>query len=144
MRGRRGTCLAEEAATTPEQRREPSPRQPSAKEETSMYRTDIERVAEAGLSKCAFLEASPGAYLVAAILAGAYVAFGIGLICFLGAPLAATGSPVTRLVMGASFGIALTLVIFAGSELFTGNNMFGVVSALTGRVSWPRVLRLWL
>ena len=31
--------------------------------------------------------------------------------------------PFLKLVMGASFGIALSLVIFAGSELFTGSNM---------------------
>ncbi len=31
---------------------------------------------------------------------------------------------VRPLVMGATFGIALTLVIIAGSELFTGHTMF--------------------
>jgi nitrite transporter NirC len=36
--------------------------------------------------------------------------------------------------MGASFGIALSLVIFAGSELFTGNNMIFAISGLAKRV----------
>lgn len=63
-------------------------------------------------------------YMVSAMLAGAYVGIGIVLIFKLGAPLAAAGSPFQSLVMGAAFGIALTLVVFAGSELFTGNHMF--------------------
>ncbi len=29
-----------------------------------------------------------------------------------------------KLIMGATFGIALTMVVFAGSELFTGHNMY--------------------
>ena len=38
--------------------------------------------------------------------------------------LLAAQSPLQTMLMGMSFGLALTLVIFAGSELFTGNNMF--------------------
>ena len=37
--------------------------------------------------------------------------------------------------MGASFGIALALVIFAGSELFTGNNMVMAIGSLACEVS---------
>ena len=44
---------------------------------------------------------------------------------------------------GVSFGIALTLVIFAGSELFTGNNMIGVMGGLAGQVSWRQVAHLF-
>jgi nitrite transporter NirC len=74
-------------------------------------------------------------------MAGSYVGFGIALIFSLGGPLAAAGSPDMKLVMGASFGIALTLVIFAGSELFTGNNMVGVIGGLSRSVTWGQVLQ---
>jgi nitrite transporter NirC len=108
-----------------------------------MVQTEIDKMSQTAAKKVAFFEASPGPYLLMSMLAGAYVAFGISLIFFVGAPLAAAGSPATKLLMGASFGIALTLVVFAGSELFTGNNMFGVVGALSKRISWMQVLKLW-
>jgi nitrite transporter NirC len=108
-----------------------------------MYRVDLERLAEAAARKCDFVEQSLGPFLISSVLAGVYLGFGIGLILTVGAPLAASDSPLTRLVMGISFGIALTLVIFAGAELFTGNNMLGVIGALSRYVSWGKVLNLW-
>ena len=56
--------------------------------------------------------------------------------------MAAAGSPVVKLVMGVSFGIALTLVIFAGSELFTGNNLIGTIGGLTRSLTWAQVIQL--
>src|SRR5258708_19827328 len=108
-----------------------------------MFKNEIQKMSQAALKKIQMMETAPLQYLVLSAFAGIYVAFGIALILFLGAPFAAAGSPATKLVMSASFGIALTLVIFAGSELFTGNNMFGVVGALSGEVSWANVGRLW-
>src|SRR5262249_55560723 len=40
-----------------------------------------------------------------------------------------------RLLMGVCFGGALTIVIFAGSELFTGSNLVLTLGVLTGRCS---------
>jgi len=62
-------------------------------------------------------------YLLSAALAGAYVGIAIVLLVSVSAPLAAAGSPMTKLVQAAVFGLALTLVVFAGAELFTGNAM---------------------
>jgi nitrite transporter NirC len=70
------------------------------------------------------------------VLAGAYLGFAITLIFSVGAPFAAAGSPAFKLVMGAAFGVVLALVIFAGSELFTGNNMVCMIGALTRVISW--------
>ena len=65
----------------------------------------------------------PAGYLKSSVLAGGYVGIAVVLLVSVSAPLAAAGSPVTRLVQGAVFGLALTLVVFAGAELFTGNVM---------------------
>lgn len=81
---------------------------------------------------------------ISAMLAGAYVGIGIVLIIKLGAPFAAASSPFQTLVMGASFGIVLTLVVFAGAELFTGNNMFFTMSTLAGRTSIGDTLKNWV
>jgi nitrite transporter NirC len=55
-------------------------------------------------------------------LTGAYFGFGIVLIFFVGALLAGTQlAPFMELIMGARFGMALSLLIFAGYKLFTDN-----------------------
>jgi len=62
-------------------------------------------------------------YLLSAALAGAYVGVAVVLLVSLSAPLVTSGSAAAKLVQAAVFGIALTLVVFAGAELFTGNAM---------------------
>lgn len=59
--------------------------------------------------------------LIASMLAGAYVGIGIILIFTLGAEVT---PELRKLVMGGTFGIALTLVVIAGAELFTGHTLF--------------------
>lgn len=107
-----------------------------------MHHADHERIAGVAKKKAGFLDTSLGGYFVLSAMAGVYLGFGIALIFSLGAPLAAAGSPAVKLVMGASFGIALTLVIFAGSELFTGNNMVGAIGGLSRSVTWGQVFQL--
>jgi nitrite transporter len=103
----------------------------------------IAGVAAAARAKAGLLRNSPRQYLVLSVLAGAYVGLGIVLIFAIGAPLQAAGSGATKAVMGASFGVALTLVIFAGSELFTGNNLIMTVGALSRTVTVGALGRIW-
>lgn len=65
----------------------------------------------------------PARYLVAAMLAGAYIGVGVVLMVATAGPFLADGAPAERLVAGGVFAAALTLVVFAGAELFTGNVM---------------------
>lgn len=108
-----------------------------------MFTESVRSIVEAAAKKRDFMNEHPLRYFISAMLAGAYVGLGIILIFSLGAPLAAIKSPVQSLVMGASFGIALTLVIFAGSELFTGNNMFFTASTLARRTSVKDLGKNW-
>jgi nitrite transporter len=101
----------------------------------AMYTVDVQRMAELAKKKADYLEARPLGYGLLSVMAGAYLAFGICLIFAVGAPFAAGGSAGLKLVMGTSFGIALTLVIFAGSELFTGNNMVCAIGMLARAIT---------
>ncbi len=100
-----------------------------------MYTVDIERMVELAKKKVDYLRSHPMGYLILSAMAGIYLGFGICLIFSVGAPFWAEGSAGLKLVMGASFGIALTLVIFAGSELFTGNNMVCVIGTLARAIT---------
>ena len=108
-----------------------------------MEHETITTMAAAARAKAGLLRQGPRQYLVLSALAGAYVGLGIVLIFAIGAPLQAAGSGATRAVMGASFGVALTLVIFAGSELFTGNNLVMTVGALSRTVTPGALAKVW-
>lgn len=108
-----------------------------------MYSESVNNGADVAKNKIKYLNRSPMAYLTASFLAGAYVAIGIVLIFCVGAPLAGQNSIFLKTLMGVSFGIALTLVVFAGSELFTGNNMYMVIGLLKKETSWGDLIRVW-
>jgi nitrite transporter len=109
-----------------------------------MTEATIESATAAAEAKAVYLRENPLGYLVLALLAGTYIGFGIVLIFAIGAPLLAANSPAAKLAMGASFGIALALVIFAGSELFTGNTMVMTIGLLRGRSSPLDLALVWL
>ena len=109
-----------------------------------MTEETVTEAAGAAATKARYLFSNPLGYLILSMLAGIYVGFGIVLIFALGAPLLAANSPAAKLAMGASFGIALSLVIVAGSELFTGNNMVMAIGLLRRTVSPWAVGGVWL
>ena len=94
-----------------------------------MYADTLESMIKVAERKLEALRRSPGGFFVASMLAGAYVGMGIILIFTLGnqAP-----PELQKLIMGATFGIALTLVIIAGAELFTGHTMFMALRGFGG------------
>ncbi len=109
-----------------------------------MFTETKNALSEAAVKKIGFLKKSLGRYLVASSWAGTYVGFGIILIMVIGSFGSTAGSPYTKAFMGLSFGIALSLVIMAGSELFTGNNLIMVVGALDKKVTWLDAVKIWL
>ncbi len=109
-----------------------------------MFNNDIEKLSCMTEKKIKDMNDSPSRYGAMSALAGAYLGFGIVLIFSVGAPLAGTQfAPFMKLIMGASFGVALSLVIFSGSELFTGNNMIFAVGKLKNRVSFHAIFKLF-
>jgi nitrite transporter NirC len=83
-------------------------------------------------------------FLFSSALAGAFVGVGIVLMAATTGPLAAANSPAVKLVAAAVFGVALTLVIMAGSELFTGLNMIMLQGLAAGVVNAVEVLFVWI
>ena len=105
-----------------------------------MYLETVDHFAGVAAKKSDFLRRTPVSFWVSAMMAGAYVGLGIILIFSIGSDV----DPAYRaLVMGASFGIALTLVVFAGSDLFTGHTMFMSLGLLRGRVGITDLIGCW-
>jgi nitrite transporter NirC len=94
----------------------------------------VASLAETAQQKTKLWMAHPAVAFVYAAMAGLFIGLGIALIFAVGAPFAEAHSPALKLVMGTSFGIALSLVIFAGSDLFTSNTMTLPLAAVRGLV----------
>ena len=82
-------------------------------------------------------------YLLSSAFAGGYVGVAVVLLVSVGGPLAASGSAATKLVQGAVFGVALTLVVFAGAELFTGNVMYMLQGLSARTVRMGQLVAVW-
>jgi nitrite transporter len=109
-----------------------------------MFNDVIEKVSNSSVAKSNLLKRSKGKYLVSSALAGMFVGFGIILIFTIGGLLSSVNSPATKIIMGMSFGVALSLVIMAGSELFTGNNMVMTIGALEKKVTLSDTFNIWI
>lgn len=109
-----------------------------------MFAEEINKVTHIAENKIKYMLKSPLGYLLLSALAGIYLGFGIVLIFSVGGPIAAAGGGAyLKLIMGACFGVALSLVIFAGSELFTGNNMVFAVGRLRKKVGVRSIVILF-
>ncbi|MDG5787072.1 formate/nitrite transporter family protein [Evansella sp. AB-P1] len=108
-----------------------------------MYKDTMETLTNMGIAKVNLLNNSKGRFLASASLAGAYVGLAVVLSFTLGGLFTTLSSPIASLLVGLSFGIALVLIIFAGAELFTGNNMILTVSTLSGATTWRDTIVNW-
>lgn len=107
-----------------------------------MFEADYDAMAKGAVGKASFLQKNPLGYFTASALAGAYIGFGILLSFTVSGTLA--GLPAAKMAMGASFGIALSLVVIAGAELFTGNNMVMAAGVLKKTTTMADLVKLWI
>ncbi len=104
-----------------------------------MYLETVDKFAALAAKKVIAQKKSPSAFFVSAMMAGAYVGLAIILIFTLGNDV---DPSVRKLVMGTCFGISLTLVIFAGSELFTGYTMYMSIGWFRRRTTLAESIKL--
>jgi formate/nitrite transporter len=97
------------------------------------------RAEETGVAKASL---NTERLLVLAVLAGAFIAMGAVFATTVTAGSGDLAFGVTRLLAGLTFSLGLILVVVAGAELFTGNNLI-VMAWASGKVSSARVLRNW-
>jgi formate/nitrite transporter len=121
--------------------------------ETVMPSAMAARAEETGVKKA---HADPSTVLVLSLLGGAFISFGAIFATTVGAgtvPIASAdgaaafvASPpygLVRLLNGLAFSVGLLLVVIAGAELFTGNNLI-VMAWASGKVRTSELLINWL
>jgi nitrite transporter NirC len=105
-----------------------------------MYLETINALSDVAKKKATLIRDNPLSFFIGALMAGAYVGMGIILVFTLGGRLDPSIRP---LVMGSCFGIALTLVVFAGSELFTGHTMYMTIGYLQRKTGLKDLSKAW-
>jgi len=111
-----------------------------------MYSETVHALGEQAGVKLTEQRRSLVGHLVRSAMAGMYVGGAIVLIFTIGgllAPLYPQSPGAVRVAMGICFGGALTIVIFAGSELFTGSNLVLTLGVLTGKARVRDLLANW-
>jgi nitrite transporter NirC len=109
-----------------------------------MYTEAVQTLADQAVAKLAAQRRSLPAHLVRSMLAGMYVGAAIVLIFTIGGTLSKDSPGLVKMTMGICFGGALTIVIFAGSELFTGSNLVLTLGTLTRKTTWKDLLDNWI
>jgi formate/nitrite transporter len=84
----------------------------------------------------------PWRVLALSLLAGAFIALGAALFTIVTHDASALGAGVLRLIGGLAFCLGLVLVVVAGAELFTGNNLI-VMAYVDGQVTLKQLLNNW-
>ncbi|PIW11064.1 MAG: FdhC protein, partial [Caldiserica bacterium CG17_big_fil_post_rev_8_21_14_2_50_35_7] len=98
-----------------------------------------EKMRDVGIGKC---KIPMKKFFVLAILAGAFIAFGAQLSILVGSDVT-LGFGFTKFIAASVFTVGLMLVVVAGAELFTGDNLI-VISALEKKVKWGELLKAWI
>jgi len=108
-----------------------------------MYSKEIHNLAHSAEVKSTLLRRSKGRYLVSSMLGSLFVSLGIMLIYTIGGIMHHNGIETYKILMGASFGVALSLVLMAGGDLFTSNAMIMTMGALEKTVTWVDAVKIW-
>lgn len=109
-----------------------------------MYSKEIDSLAHSAEVKSDLCKASKSRYLVSAMLGSLFVSLGIMLIYSIGAIMSHNGVGTYKILMGASFGVALSLVLMAGGDLFTSNAMIMTFGVFKKTVKLKDAAMIWL
>lgn len=109
-----------------------------------MFQDEFQAVCNAAKGKLELMKKNPLGYFVSSMMAGVFVSFGSFITFVMGTPLKEAGDSMTKFVMSFCFAAALSFVIMAGAELFTGNNFVMTAGAITKTVSWVDTIKLWI
>lgn len=109
-----------------------------------MFRNDYLTMCGNGVKKWALFRSNPMAYLISSTVAGMFISLGSFASMAIGGFSTAAGSTSTKFLVSLVFAAALSLVITAGCELFTGNNMIMAAASLNKDIRWRDTFVLWL
>ena len=108
-----------------------------------MYRGTYNNLCASAAAKEKLYHSSPLGYIFASLMAGIFVTFGGMVAMTVGGYLQPLMGAASKLPAALAFSSALSLAIFAGCELFTGNNLVFAGASFEKKMPWLTTLKLW-
>lgn len=108
-----------------------------------MYDETLKKMINNGLFKKKMIKEDFARYFVLAMLAGVYIGIAMFFIFAIAAPFHEVEAPGAKALLGAGFAVGLTLVVFAGAELFTGTTMYMTIGKLSGETDFKDMFTVW-
>lgn len=107
-----------------------------------MYKDIIIGLTNSANTKKNLLEGSLFKYMVASILAGFFIGMGMLIMTLSASIFSPLPIPVVKFINGFVFSLALSFVVFAGGELFTGNVLVTSVGRLNKKIDTGTLLKI--
>ena len=102
-----------------------------------MFHEEYTALCNAGVAKNNLLKKNPLGYFISSMVAGMFISFGSMVAFVLGQSMDGNGAAAAvKLIQSIAFASALSLVVMAGAELFTGNNLVMAAASLRKKVCW--------
>lgn len=109
-----------------------------------MYKEEMDALCHSAEKKIGLYNKGITKYIMISLLGGLFVGLGVMLLYSVGGILDHSGFGATKIIMGISFGVALSLVMMAGVDLFTSNSLVMTIGALYKKVSWLDMVKILL
>lgn len=105
---------------------------------------DVEVFSNAAKGKVNMLREQPGKFFLRTIMAGFFIAVAMIYNNVVGNVFKDSDPAWGKMLGAIVFSIAVLLIVFIGSELFTGNNLVMAFGAYDKAVTWKQVGKVWL
>ncbi|MDU7532300.1 MAG: formate/nitrite transporter family protein [Peptoniphilus harei] len=107
-----------------------------------MYKDIIGGLTNSANTKKNLLENSFFKYMVASVLAGFFIGMGMLIMTLSASVFSGLEIPAVKFINGFVFSLALSFVIFAGGELFTGNVLVTSIGRLNKKIETSTLLKI--
>lgn len=107
-----------------------------------MYKDIITGLTNSANTKKNLLESSLFKYMLTSILAGFFIGMGMLIMTLSASVFSPLPIPVVKFINGFVFSLALSFVVFAGGELFTGNVLVTTVGRLNKKIDTASLLKI--
>lgn len=108
-----------------------------------MIQKDIEIISHIAQDKSKLANVNPIKFTMRSLMAGLYLVVAIILSYTIGALLFEQFPEVSKILVAATFSLALGLIVFLGGELFTGSNFIMAIGFFDNKCRVKDVLKVW-
>lgn len=109
-----------------------------------MYNEEMNAICHSAEKKIGLYNKGVSKYIMISLLGGLFVGLGVMLLYTIGGILDHANYAGTKIVMGVSFGVALSLVMMAGVDLFTSNSLVMSIGTLYKKVTVLDMIKILL